>query len=137
MRYVSWPSPSSSKRTVLPIATTPDPFVVLIKTWFLMIASSSLTRASIIPWSFLAAWYSKFSERSPNSRAALIFATIAGRLTVVSSWSSLLTASSPSGLMRTSLVIIPSLVLGDLSLDLLHQTALQEGRHPAHDRSHR
>src|SRR4051794_30411877 len=32
-------------------------------------------RASSMPCSFFAAWYSKFSERSPNSRAFLIAAT--------------------------------------------------------------
>jgi hypothetical protein len=34
--------------------------------------------------------------------------------------------------MWTSLVIIPSLVLGELSLDLLHEPALEEGRHPVY-----
>ena len=32
-------------------------------------------RASSRPCSFFAAWYSKFSDRSPNSRAVLIAAT--------------------------------------------------------------
>src|SRR5579864_1822274 len=79
-------------------------------TWFLMMASSSLIRASIIPCSFLAAWYSKFSDRSPSSRAALIFETMFGRRTLMSSSSSLRTDSSPSGVMWTSLVINWSLI---------------------------
>src|SRR5260370_197984 len=40
-------------------------------------------RASIMPCSFFAAWYSKFSERSPNSPPALILATLAGARTGV------------------------------------------------------
>ncbi len=36
-------------------------------------------RASSRPCSFFAAWYSKFSERSPNSRAFLIAATTSAR----------------------------------------------------------
>ena len=36
-------------------------------------------RASSRPCSFFAAWYSKFSERSPNSRAFLIAATTSVR----------------------------------------------------------
>src|SRR5260370_42535595 len=74
-----------------------------------MTASSSRMRASIIPCSFLAAWYSKFSDRSPSSRAALILATIDGRLTVVSSCCSFSTAARPSGVLCTSSAIEPSL----------------------------
>ncbi len=37
-------------------------------------------RASSRPCSFLAAWYSKFSERSPNERAVLIASIAAGAL---------------------------------------------------------
>src|SRR5260370_9358226 len=92
------------------MSTMPVRGLVSIRTWFLMIDSSSLIRASIMPCSFFAAWYSKFSERSPNSRAALILATIAGRRTVVSWSSSLRTATRPSGVMWTSLVIYWSLV---------------------------
>src|SRR5258708_3503085 len=92
------------------MSTMPVRGLVSIRTWFLMIDSSSLIRASIMPCSFFAAWYSKFSERSPNSRAALILATIAGRRTVISWSSSLRTATSPSGVMWTSLVIYWSLV---------------------------
>src|SRR5260221_5800337 len=93
------------------MSTTPVLGLVSIRTWFLTIASSSLMRASIMPCSFFAAWYSKFSERSPNSRAALILATMAGRRTVVSWSSSFRTATSPSGVMWTSLVINWSLGL--------------------------
>src|SRR6266446_2187435 len=84
--------------------TTPLLLAASMRTWFLMIASSSLIRASMKPCSFLAAWYSKFSERSPNSRAALILATMAGRRTVTSWSSSWRTLASPSGVMWTSFV---------------------------------
>ena len=36
-------------------------------------------RASSIPWSFFAAWYSKFSDRSPNLRAVAIASIAAAR----------------------------------------------------------
>src|SRR5579859_1624405 len=81
-----------------------------MSTWFLMIASSSLMRASFMPCSFLAAWYSKFSDRSPSSRAALILAAICGRQTRVSSSCSLRTASRPSGVMWTSSAMESSLL---------------------------
>ena len=42
-------------------------------------ARSVRMRASSRPCSFFAAWYSKFSERSPNSRAFLIAATTSVR----------------------------------------------------------
>ena len=54
-------------------------------------------RASRRPCSFLAAWYSKFSERSPNSRAVLIAATTAVRRGPSSSASSSRSASACFG----------------------------------------
>src|SRR5581483_3424346 len=57
-----------------------------------------LIRRSSRPCSFFAAWYSKFSERSPNSRAALIACTIAVRFGPSSS------ASSPSSAARWAAV---------------------------------
>src|ERR687890_539337 len=51
-------------------------------------------RASSRPCSFFAAWYSKFSERSPNSRAFLIAATASVRRGPSSSSSSVRNASA-------------------------------------------
>src|SRR5665213_570478 len=141
MRYASSLPPSSLNRTVLPMLTTPELLAVSIRTWFLTIASRSLIRASIIPCSFLAAWYSKFSERSPNSRAALILATMAGRRTVTSWSSSWRTVSSPSGVMWTSFVTRSSLdartsawspgvaYLGAARIQSPHEKALAYGGH--------
>ena len=55
-------------------------------------------RASSRPCSFFAAWYSKFSERSPNSRAVLIACTASFRFGPSSS------ASSASRAARCSAV---------------------------------
>src|SRR5258708_6726682 len=92
------------------MSTMPVRGLVSIRTWFLMIDSSSLIRASIMPCSFFAAWHWNSWERSPTPRAALILATIAGRRPVVGWSSSLRTATRPSGVMWTSLVIYWSLV---------------------------
>src|SRR6185312_2847070 len=96
----------------LPMSTTPVLFLCSIRTWFLMIASSSLMRASMKPCSFFAAWYSKFSDRSPSSRAALILAAMYGRWWVTSWSCSSRTFSRPSGVMWTSLAMNPSLNVG-------------------------
>ena len=57
-------------------------------------ARSVRMRASSRPCSFFAAWYSKFSERSPNSRAFLIAATTSVRRGPSSSASSSRSASA-------------------------------------------
>ena len=57
-------------------------------------ARSVRMRASSSPCSFFAAWYSKFSERSPNSRAFLIAATTSARRGPSSSASSSRSASA-------------------------------------------
>ena len=54
-------------------------------------------RASSRPCSFFAAWYSKFSERSPNERAVAIASTAAARRGPSSSASSASRAARCSG----------------------------------------
>src|SRR4051794_28841128 len=101
-------------------------------------------RASSRPCSFLAAWYSKFSERSPNSRAFLIAATTSVRRGPSSSSTSTRSASacfcvrrSNSSAIRDRLVgapleqVQPVLDLRDAELELVpvvlrHEAELAE-----------
>ena len=88
-------SPSASvTSTVDPTATTPaalDGFLMM--TAFRSFSSSTAIWRSSRPCSFLAAWYSKFSDRSPNPRAVAIASTASARFGPFSSASSASSAS--------------------------------------------
>ena len=103
-------------------------------------ARSVRIRASSRPCSFFAAWYSKFSERSPNSRAVLIAATTAARRGPSSSSSSARSASacfavSCSNSSHSAACVVssspleqaqPVLDLGDAELELVPVVAGDE-----------
>ena len=70
--------PSSAISTIDPTPTFSSVSCSTVTAWLRRWRSVRI-RASSRPCSFFAAWYSKFSERSPNSRAVLIACTAALR----------------------------------------------------------
>ena len=74
---IAWPlSPSTSTTEPTPTSSVPASATISAPS---SRDRSVRMRASSRPCSFFAAWYSKFSERSPNSRAVLIAATTSSR----------------------------------------------------------
>src|SRR5581483_11310241 len=92
--------PSSSTSTTEPMPTSSLPVSSTIVA-FSRRARSVRMRASSRPCSFFAAWYSKFSERSPNSRAVLIAATTSVRRGPSSSSSSSRSAAACFSVSRS------------------------------------
>ena len=69
---------SSSISTIEPTPTVSVDVCSTVTAWW-SLRRSFVIRASSSPCSFFAAWYSKFSERSPKARAVAIASTAAFR----------------------------------------------------------
>src|SRR5215210_665398 len=92
--------PSSRTSTTEPMPTVSPLASSTMSAWSRRERSVRI-RASSRPCSFFAAWYSKFSERSPNSRAFLIAATASVRFGPSSSSSSVRRASACFSVRRS------------------------------------